>query len=294
MSALLTVVLLPEQRRFAGAPLSENTARLMARADTLSKAEPGYQAQLQRYFYSEDELPVASALVYALDDACYVRAEPAFVRAEMGVMRLMAYGAQLELTDDESLALASDLSNNFGQGEWQFSVDALSGWFFRSENPDFLPKFAWPDDLLGADIFPAFQLKETRFWNALSVEAQIILHNSVVNQRRILNGRLPVNALLFWGAGSRKTTIFSSVKSVQTDESALRCLHQEADKKQAHIETLIDMRHVRDFDSVFRQSIQASIEQKKSVRLDFADGSQLDLNHTQRFKVWRRRWTFDA
>jgi hypothetical protein len=294
MSALLSVVLLPEQRRFAGAPLSENTARLMARANALHKLEAGYQAQLQRYFQSPTSLPMAAVLAAASDDAFYVCVEPAFVRAELGVMRLMAFGDDFQLSSAERLAFAQELQPIFADSDWQWMIDSNDGWNLRNDSANSAPNFAWPEDLLGADVLHTYQLAEQKYWNAWSNEAQIVLHNSALNQQRVVRGQLPVNAVLFWGGGRRTSRIESPVASVQSSDHILQMLYHAAERSNLSVDTLIDVRHARDFDAVFQQSIAPALAQGKRVRLDFSDGSQFELHSSQRFKFWRRRWTFDA
>lgn len=284
-------ILLPARRRFADARLSSEALRALSRADVLATAEAGYQAQLRRWFATDDSaLPMAAALADAEDDALWLKLEPAYVRAESGVLRLLAFGDGLRLSDAEHTQLAATLSEVLaGDGwEWRSTADA---WFLRHQSALPAPSFAMPEDLLGADILDHYP---PPFWRSRFAEAQIALHHAPLNADREREGRLPVNALLFWGAGRHGTSLGAGMRELVSNDPLLTALSARAQPVSDSVARLIDHRHVRDFSVIFVADIAPALAQGQCVRLDFADGGILRLHRGQRWRFWRRAFRFDG
>ena len=117
-SVSLLVVLLPERRRFRGHRLPDDLAKALGRADRLPDTTPGESAQLLRHF---DLLPRGWPMAALLREteahdaghSTWLRADPAFVRAEMTGARLMAWG-ELGLSAADADALLAPLKPVFG------------------------------------------------------------------------------------------------------------------------------------------------------------------------------------
>ncbi|HOZ06361.1 MAG TPA: phosphoglycerate mutase, partial [Arenimonas sp.] len=89
--------LLTERRRFSGQKPDTVVAKILGQADKLPSLNPGERAQLERHVSILPRRWPLAALTrqYDAQDAenyAWLRADPAHVRAEMGVVRLLACG----------------------------------------------------------------------------------------------------------------------------------------------------------------------------------------------------------
>ena len=208
MSNTTLTFLLTERRRFSGQKLHANIAKVLGQADKLPILSEGKQAQLERHIsiLPRNGWPTA-ALTRQLDakDAelnSWLRADPAHVRAEMGVVRLLACG-DLGLTQTEADELIKPLKILFGDIGFPLSAPNPARWYLMLPKESKLPVFVSPDEAIGADIFSVFPPDDSaKRWRTLLNEAQITLHNHPLNAERIQKGLLPVNSLYFWGGGA--------------------------------------------------------------------------------------------
>ena len=200
--------LLPAAERFGAQRLSAATAATLGRGDRLPLQTPGRRAQLLRHF----DIPGGSWPIAALSrqadvgdaaGAAWLRADPAYLRADINGVRLLAHGDALALTDADRDALLPALRPLFGDAGLRLDAPTPSRWYLRLAREAKLPAFADPGDALGDDIFEHLDSSfEARRWRALSNEAQVILHNHSWNEARAAHGKPPVNALWFWGGGT--------------------------------------------------------------------------------------------
>lgn len=283
-----TLILLPERRRFATAMLSPGIAAMLGRADRLANAAPGEQAQLARYFTlpSVPHWPMAAIQrQYDVGDAfgaTWLRADPAYVRADMTGARLLAWG-NLALDDRESAAFIRDLAPSFLQMGCQLTATASDRWYVSFPAGTTLPTFSSPEQALGADLFEHLpQGEEGRRWRALLSETQVILHNHPGNVERAALGKAPVNSLWFWGGGALPSAITMSVSAVESPDAALQALAALAHASATSL-VLHDLRHARDWSMVEKQ-----LPRDSCIVLDFADGARWKLQPRQRWRFWRR------
>ena len=283
-----TLILLPERRRFATAMLSPGIAAILGRAHRLANAAPGEQAQLLRYFTLQSAQHWPMAAIQRQHDAgdardkVWLRADPAYVRADMAGARLLAWG-NLALDARESAAFLRELAPSFQDIGYQLTATAADRWYVSFPARTTLPTFSSPEQALGADLFEHLpQGEEGRRWRALLSETQVILHNHPGNVERGALGKAPVNSLWFWGAGALPDAIKMNVSAVESPDPELRALAALA-QASATGPTLLDLRHERDWSIVEKQ-----LPRDSSVVLDFADGARLKLQSRQRWRFWRR------
>ena len=151
-------------------------------------------------------LPVA-AITRAIDiaddtDAVWLRADPAHVRADLGMARMLACG-ELALDAQAAAELARPLRPLFGDEGFELSTPHPARWYLKLPVGAQLPAFAPPETTLGADLhahLPAGELG--RRWRKLLNEAQVLLHQHPLNRARAAAGLPEVNSVWFWGAGS--------------------------------------------------------------------------------------------
>ncbi len=291
--------LLTERRRFLGQIINVDVAKVLGQADKLPILNHGEQAQLERHISILPRRWPMAALTreYDVKDAAnysWLRADPAHVRAEMGVVRLLSCG-DLGLTQVESDELIKPLKIIFGDVGFPLSAPNPSRWYLMLPKESKLPTFLTPEAAIGADIFSQFPVDEVaKRWRALLNEAQITLHNHPLNAERIKKGLLPVNSLYFWGGGILPDQVKFYADKVISDDVAIQSLMLHAGL--GHAENtgtvLNDCRHIRDWamferDYLLPAIIELKMKKHSSIVLDFADGASLELKASQAWRFWR-------
>lgn len=292
--------LLTERRRFSGQKLDATIAKMLGQADKLPILGSGQQAQLERHVSILPRRWPLAALTrqYDAKDAqlnSWLRADPAHVRAEMGVVRLLACG-DLGLTQAEADELIKPLKILFGDVGFPLSAPHPSRWYLMLPKESKLPEFQSPDTAIGADIFSQFPSDDTsKRWRALLNEAQITLHNHPLNAERIQKGLLPVNSLYFWGGGVLPDQVKFHAHQVKSDDVIIKSLMHHAgfeNQDKTDGATLVDVRHLRDWSLFEREFLSPAIADLKnskraSIVLDFADGASHEIKTSQKWRFWR-------
>jgi hypothetical protein len=288
------VVLLPERRRLAAAALDAALARRLGRADRLADAAPGETAQLQRHFTLTPAGWPMAALTRELESGdagedLWLRADPAFVRAEMSGARLMACG-ELGFDPGEAEELLAPLRPLFGEAGMPISAGDEGRWYLRLARATPMPAFAPPAEALGADVLPFLPVgRDFAKWRSLFNEAQVLLHHHPRNAARIAEGRMPVNSLWFWGGGALPDRVACAFASVLGDEVELRALARRAGVEASATASgslLVDHRRDRDWSRI--SATLAAHPRFARTLVDFADGVRYELRPAQRWRFWRR------
>ena len=288
------VLLLPERRRFAGQPIAAAIAKILGRSDRLAAADAGEKVQLLRYFQLVPRAWPMAAITRQFDvgDAAvhaWLRADPVFVRPDVGGARLMAWG-NLGLSADEAEAFLKPLKPLFGDSGFPISASRPEQWVLMLPREAKLPAFSHPLDGLGEDLLGHLpDGPEGRRWRSLLNEAQILLHNHPRNAERIAAGLPPVNSLWFWGGGVLPDAVVSGFGTVVSDDPELQALAQLAPPQEGG-RTLIDCRRERDWHVVeakITATLQAPGASRSATVLDFSDGQRWSLTGAQRWRFWR-------
>jgi hypothetical protein len=304
------VLLLPERARLRGG-LHGPVARALGRADTFETGGAGEQAQLLRHFALLPRGWPVAALTRQLDAgdaalAAWVRADPAHVRADINGARLLACGSGLGMDADDCRALLPALRPLFGDAGFPIDAPHPERWYLRLPREARLPRFATPEEALGADLFeqlPASEdAPEGRRWRALLSEAQVVLHNHPWNAGRAAAGKAPVNSLWFWGGGILPDHVSANgLVQVSSDDVLVRALATAAGCVVAATsgfavpggDALRDLRAARDLDQVSDAWLAPALAALAAgdlaeLFLDFADGARMRLARGQRWRFWRR------
>lgn len=306
--SLLTFLLPPRARFDTGPGAAPVLARLLARGDP-EPAQAGDEAQLQRVFdILPRGLPVAALTrqhdCHDAENATWMRADPAYVRADLGAGRLLACG-ELGLDRDQAEALLQPLKPLFGDAGCPISAGAASRWYLRLPRDARLPEFVPPHRVLGDDIFLHLPEGDAgRRWRGLLNEAQIVLHNHPLNAERIAAGKVPVNSLWFWGGGVLPDHVRCSAQALHSDDLLVvalaeraavthRVLPQRLDPAAASPDAVFDLRRLRSLDALEREWIVPAVQALGAglaqwLLLDFGDGSRWRYRHGYRWRFWRR------
>jgi hypothetical protein len=302
MSASLTL-LLPPTSRFAGIPLPPVLAKVLGCADRI-QTDAGESAQLARHF---DLLPrgwPAAALTRLLDagedDArhgAWLRADPAHIRPDINGARLLGIGRNLGIEQADIDALLPALRPIFGDAGFLLDAPHPERWYLRLPREARLPAFAAPDEALGDDVFDHIPRgDDARRWRALESEVQITLHNHPHNAARLAAGKVPVNALWFWGGGVLPDAVSSLAPTVYSDDPAVlgaaRLSKLQAMPlpafRDAEGDALVDLRGQRDARALVERWLLPTAEGMRDAVFDFADGQAFTLHPQQRWRFWRR------
>lgn len=301
-------LLLPEQQRLSGRPLSASLARALGQADR-ERSQVGAKAQLLRHFdLAPAHWPVA-ALTRQADmgdaaDALWLRADPAHIVPDMHGARLMAHGTAMALEHADAQALLPALQPLFDEAGLLLDAPRPGRWYLRLPEQSTLADFADPDLVLGDDLFAHLpEGQEGRRWRALLTEAQIILHQHPLNRDRIAQGKPTVNSLWFWGGGRLPHAVVTPFRHIRSHDALLQALGLAAGcTLQAGSETpgdvLIDLRHLRSRDSFAEEALRPllqAIRQREldALTLDFEDGQRYRLLRSQRWRFWRHASSLD-
>lgn len=279
--------------------------RWRARGDRLRDAIPGRESLIRNIFqFSGTKLSVA-ALTRDLDagdttGSLWLRADPAYIQADMATARLMACG-ELGLSREECVALVQPLQPLFGDAGFPLEATTTSRWYLRCPRGAKLPPFSTPDQALGNDLgdhLPAGDVG--RRWRGLFTEAQVLLHNHPVNRQRVARGQIPVNALWFWGAGLLPEWVKSSVMAVHSGDATVRALarragvaiHTLTEAPTGDGEVFIDLAAMHDMETVAtwveRAEVALMTKHITTLQLAFDSGERWHLTRSQRWRFWRR------
>jgi len=135
-------------------------------------------------------------------DGSWMRADPVYLRADLGRLRLFDAEGLL-LARDEALGLSAEVAGVLAEHGFALHIGRDSRrWYLRLPNvPDIVTRP--PLAALGDHIDPYLPSgPERRFWHRLANDVQMVLHGAPINAAREGRGEPPINSLWFWGAGS--------------------------------------------------------------------------------------------
>ena len=301
--------LLPAAARFGGQQLGVEAARALGRAARTPAGSTGQRAQLLRHFeLIPNHWPMA-ALTRQFDagdaaGACWLRADPAYVRPDINGVRLLACGQSLVLSQEDTAALLPALKPMFGDSGFLIDAPDPSRWYLRLPFEAKPPRFSEPDDALGCDLFEHLpEGDDGRRWRVLANEAQVLLHNHPWNAQRVAQGKPPVNSLWFWGGGILPDFVSTTHVAIQSDEAQLHALSSAAGHETLQslpagftvpdVDTLFDLRDSSDLtalDNTWLQPACKALGRSDLSRLvlDCEDGNGYVLHRGQRWRLWRR------
>lgn len=257
--------------------------------------------------FAGDALPVAALRHHChADDAAagaWMCADPAWVRSEATGARLMTWPLA-DLSAVEAAELAVALRPLFGDAGVPLVVDTPTAWCVRTAAGAPPVALTEPARALGAAMLDCLPAGDGgRMWRRLFNETQIALHAHPVNATRMANGKQPVNALWFWGAGSLPDAVSTELAAVASSDDVLRGLAKIArikilDPLPAALDTAVSAGSVLlDVDGVASRDVvqQWLPEFQRGLRtrrfdvivLTFASGERFRISRAHRLRFWR-------
>ena len=294
-------LLLPARSRFPAAPLPDDVAKALGRAER-SSVQAGEDAQLQRHFQLQPAHWPVAALTRQLDvgdagEAIWLRADPAHVVPDMQGARMMGHGDTLRPDAEDVAQLLPALQPLFAGFGFTLDAPVPSRWYLRLPPGTTLPVFDSPDDVLGDDLFTHLPEGDAgRRWRALLTEAQVVLHTHPWNEQRTAAGKRAINSLWFWGGGELPQAVHTPHAQVRSREALLQALARaagvHADGEQ-QVDALVDLRQLRSLEQLGKDAIRPLLVavQRGELRrlvLDFEDGVRFEIDKGQRWRFWKK------
>lgn len=283
--------------------------RWLGRGDRLPDAPVARDGAVRELLrFAGDALPVAALRHYChAEDAAtgaWVCADPAWVRSEATGARLMTWPLA-DLSAAEAVELAAALRPLFGDAGVPLVVDTPAAWCVRMAAGAPPVALTEPARALGAAMLDCLPAGEGgRTWRRLFNETQIALHAHPVNAARTADGKQPVNALWFWGAGSLPGAVATELAAVASNDDALRGLAKIARVKileplpaalngaASAGSVLLDVGGAapRDVVRQWLPEFQRGLRARRfgAVALTFASGERFRVSHAHRLRFWRR------
>jgi hypothetical protein len=176
--------------------------RLLARGRQSATLHPDLTSALLSCFGADASAPYS----LAADDpdwdrtGYYMHADPVHLRPDRDLLRLFD-ARHLGMSQDEADALTAELNAHFAADGLRFKAPTASRWYLHCEQPPALRTQPLAR-VIGQHIDGLLPSGEdAAHWAQLMNEAQMLLFQSPVNQRREARGRPSVNGLWTWGGG---------------------------------------------------------------------------------------------
>jgi hypothetical protein len=302
------VLLLPAIDRLRGGlQAAPELAWVLARADA-ETCDPGSEPQLLRHFDVVPKRVPVAALTRKLDadDAMlgsWLRADPAWLRADMTSGRMMACG-DMQLSAADADALLRPLRPLFGDEGFPISAPVPQRWYLSMPREAQLPPLSTPDEALGSDLQEHMPAGDAgRRWRRLLSESQVILHNHPLNQQRAAEGKPPVNSLWFWGWGVLPDKVAPRCSATFSDDEVVAGLCHFGGAASQPLkalldvptvsDALVDLRRLNDVAQLQSQWLPWALQQLdtgavSNLEFDFADGRRFIYRRAHRWRFWRR------
>lgn len=283
----------------------------LAHGDSLASAADARESSVRMLFrFAGATLPVAALRHHAVaDDAhngAWLAADPAYVRSEAAGARLLACPVA-DLTTEEAAQLVDALRPLFGDAGMPLALDTPSAWCLRRAGGAPAVRFTPPASALGVDLLECLPEGDAgRSWRRLFNEAQVILHTHPVNAARVAAGKVPVNALWFWGAGALPGPVATELKFIASADAVVRGLAkvvgiacvdpadiagQGLDACGKAGDALLDlgMDDQVDFAAAWLPMFRSWLRKRRfdAIEMAFADGERRRVRHIHRLRFWR-------
>ena len=302
MGAANLHLLLPPPRHWpAGWP--DVLGAAMGRADRL---DDGADAALGRLF-GLPGIPASAALsrlgegdvdLGEVQCARWLRADPAWIRADINGARLLGIGPMLAPDAADVDAFRPGLEALFEGEGIGFSMPHPARAYLMIDGDEALPRFSTPSEALGADPFDHRpEGGDARRWRRLDSEAQVFLHQHPWQATRQQRGRHPMNALWFWGDQPLPDAVTSQVPMLASDDPLLRGLGRLAnlpveavpDAWRPGVQGVVDLRG-QPVSTLVEGWLRPALDGlgRNAMQWICEDGPVLLMRRAQRWRVWRR------
>ncbi len=185
-------------------PVLKNLQRFLSRAEKKSVDIHNWHSGLASLFQLE-KLP-AAALSHKLikatcaKDVFYLCADPVYIQPDLNSAVLLAH-EELELSLDDAGKLAAAINAHFVDEKWSLKVLSPHRWLMKLERFPALETTPLAQIQQQSISHNLPQGDNSRYWQRIQNEIQMLLFAHPLNQQREAQGKLLVNSLWLWGEG---------------------------------------------------------------------------------------------
>jgi hypothetical protein len=133
-------------------------------------------------------------------DNIWLVAEPVYLKPDRDALALFR-GAHLEITNEDAAALITTLNQHFAQDGLLFAAATASRWYVQCPL-NRAPSASSPSWVAArGELFTHMpkSMADGLNWRAILNEAQMLLFNHPINEKREVLGRLPINGVWIFG-----------------------------------------------------------------------------------------------
>lgn len=143
------------------------------------------------------DLPIASLIDF---EQPFIKADPCYLHPDRD--RLLLFADDLAITQQESTALIAEIQPLLEEFNAKLISQQPDSWLLTLADMPNLTFTALPE-VSGKGVDSHLpQGSDQRRWISLWNEIQMQLYDADINQQRISAGKLPINSVWFWGAGT--------------------------------------------------------------------------------------------
>lgn len=290
-------VILPPRAAWMAHPWGQSLQSLLSSAQSIRKPASAYAEVARLMGYAAPPAPAGIRRALSSDDAAtahWLLAEPAYCRADLTDAFVIGLSNRLDLSLEDARGLSQELAEDLPEGA-SFEVADDGTWFVRLEAAPEL-ECELPETIVGKSLGAAMPTgPDAAAWKKAITSMQITLHQSEINQRRLADNLVAVNALLIWGSGTWPVSPLTSDLQVASTDRSLGWLCEHAgasfvDLRHPDIEVpqAVDVLDLRLADAARIQSVLDNVE--GLYRL--ADEGELDwlIDGEDVLRTRRSRW----
>ena len=296
---------------------------MLSKSSKYCHSHTGFERTLLHSFSSlltaSEELPIA-ILRSATDHHAVLCADP--VSLQLGVSEIsLVHGSALELTAEDIDELSQYLNPFLEQAQLQWRLGQNGYGIIQLD--DFPMLSTTPLSSVSGEIFTTKlpQGQDQSKWHRLGNEIQMFLHDCAFNQRRVAEGKLPINTLWFWGAGRKRPEFDTDYNRIIADDEFSKLLATYADNtviavpesflalggqiEDGHTLIVLDrlwslsqkndflgwIRQLEAYDKSWFQPILKNLPRQhfESIKIRASTGEMFTYKPYHRFRFWQRQ-----
>lgn len=134
----------------------------------------------------------------------------------------MAQADHFNISEEDAKTFCEEMNIHFQEDELRFIFLNPGRWYCYANKP-FTTSIHSPQEIVGQNIITHVPHGEHKMgWQRLFNEAQMLLHHSPTNQKRISEGMPEINHIWFWGGGTLPCGFQSKITNVISNDKCVK------------------------------------------------------------------------
>jgi len=224
----------------------------------------------------------------------------------------MVQADHFDITEEEAKSFCEEMNTHFQEDGLTFIFVNPNRWYCYSDK-SFTTPVNSPQDIVGQNIIDYVPHGENKMgWQQFFNEAQMLLHHSPTNQKRMSEGKPEINHIWFWGGGvlpnsyqAKLTHVICNddcVKNIAKLGGVLASTYSEMQIPKLHDSTLIylnieklGLTDLLTLDNSLFASLIAVINKKQAdeIHLYYGQEKKLILTRKMLKQFWKRKKNLD-